>query len=70
MSPHKLKRPTRGGVRPGSGRRKLDRRSVSARVSKETYEALVQVSKARKMKLGRVIESILERAVQPDFTAF
>jgi hypothetical protein len=53
-----------GGKRPGSGRRKLARRSVSARVNPEIYVALVQCAKARKMKLGRLIESILERAVQ------
>jgi hypothetical protein len=68
--PHKIKCPSRGGARPGSGRPKLDRRNVSARVNAPIYAALAKSAKARKIKLGRLIEDILERAVQPDFAAF
>ena len=68
--PHKIKCPSRGGARPGSGRPQKDRRSVSARIDNALYARLRRMAKARKIKLGRLIESILERAVQPDFAAF
>lgn len=58
--PHKLKRPTRGGVRPGSGRPRVDRRAVSARVSNELYDELQRHAQARRMTLSDLIESVLE----------
>jgi hypothetical protein len=68
--PKPVRKRNHGGKRVGSGRRKLNRRSVSARVSNELYAQLRRIAKARKIKLSRLIESILERAVQPDFAAF
>jgi hypothetical protein len=62
--PHKLKCPARGGARPNSGRPKLHRRSVSARVNPEIYVALRRHAKARKVKLGRLIEEILGRNLE------
>jgi hypothetical protein len=63
MAPHKLKRPTRGGARPGSGRRRKERRAVSARISNALYNELQRQAEARGMPLSTLIESILKEVV-------
>jgi predicted DNA-binding ribbon-helix-helix protein len=53
----------RGGKRAGSGRRKLNRRSLSARVSNALYAELQRQAEAREMTLSALVESILEQVV-------
>ena len=54
----------RGGARPGAGRKAVDpeekRVQITISVNRETIERLNSISKARRMKPGRIIDEMVK----------
>ena len=55
---------TRGGSRPGSGRKPIDpedkRMQIVITIDRDTREKLKAISKARKIRIGRLIDEMVK----------